>query len=315
MRLTGRQKARKMLVFVAVCRPRPGGWNLRSSIARLMASSIALVALPVLGQDPVRVGDLECLPVHGNAVATASVDPSLPVSTVRLYFSRVHHEVEDFYYVEMRPSGGGSYWGVFPKPEDKAIVKMLLDRDEQAKTGFEWAEWWKQKEASEHRDPNGDLNKDIIKKQASIGKSEPRAWIRRPTEASLEQWLEAQRYEPTQYFAAAFDGQTRLLGKSEVKVAPVTDRCRVELTAQQAGFAENLMIGETAEWQRGDRVFHWECDGVVTRIDPFGVPRADETCRSCLVAWWRPAAVLGAGAVTGIIIDRRDPKPVSPSRP
>jgi hypothetical protein len=290
--------------------------DLRNRVLGFLAVVVFSATLPIFAQNGIRVGDIECLPVNGNGVATASVDPTVPVSTMRLYFSRVHNEVEDFYYVEMRPAGNGNYWAVLPKPEDSTLTRALLERDSgQSRDGYEWAAWWKSKEASDDRDPNDDLDKNVIRKQASVGKEERRAWVRQPDEQQLQQWLEAQKYEPAQYFVAAFDGQTRLLAKSDVKATPVTDRCRVDLTPQQAGFAENLMVGETAEWQRGERVFHWECDGVVTRIDPFGVPRADETCRSCLVAWWKPAAVLGAGAVTGIIIDRNDPKPVSPSRP
>ena len=288
---------------------------MRKCIVYVALSLLGAVA-PLFGQN-VTVGDIECLPLEGNAVATASVTPpDGAASTVRLYFSRVHNEVEDFYYVEMRAAGGGNYWAVLPDPDDSTLVRKLLKKDNgQPKTGYEWAEWWKRKESSQDRDPNNDLDKKVIQEQASVGKQEPRAWIRNRSDADLQRWLDAQQYEPAQYYAAAFDGQSRLLSKSEVKVAPVTKQCRVALTPQQAGYAENLTVGETANWQRGERVFHWECDGIVTRIDPALVPRADGTCRACIIAWWKPAAIIGAGAVTGIIIDSNDPTPVSPSFP
>jgi hypothetical protein len=282
----------------------------------LAALSLVAAAVPAIGQT-VSVGDLECVPLEGNSLVTASVSPPEgAANTMRLYFSRVHNEVEDFYYVEMRSAGGGNYWAVLPDPDDSTLARKLLKKENgQPKTGYEWAEWWKRKESSQDRDPNNDLDKKVIQEQASIGKQEPRAWIRSRTDGDLQRWLEAQQYEPVQYYAAAFDGQNRLVGKSEVKVAPVTKQCRVVLTPQQAGHAENLTVGETANWQRGERVFHWECDGIVTRIDPALIPRADGTCRACLIAWWKPAAIIGAGAVTGIIIDGNDPTPVSPSFP
>ena len=277
---------------------------------------MSLGAVPVFAQPSVRVGDLACIPVGQNQVATATLTGEAPGNTVRLYFSRLHNEVEDFYYVEMRPSGGGQYWAVLPQPEDKAIERTRLRRPQgERETGNEWAEWWRRKEGSDNRDPNDDLDEKVIKERASVGKKEPRAWIRNMTDVDLQRWLEKQKYEPAQYYAAIYDGAGRFVAKSDVKVTPVNKECRVQLTPQQAGYAENLTIGETADWQRGERVFHWECDGIVTRIDPAGIPRADDSCRACLIAWWKPAAVIGAGAVTGIIIERFDPTPVSQSQP
>lgn len=213
----------------------------------LLAALVVITATsPVMAQT-VGVGTIECVPLEGHAVATASVSPpDGTASTMRLFFRRVNSERLDFYYVEMRPAGGGNYWAVLPDPD----ASMIKDQ-----------------------------------------------------------------HEPVEYYAAAYDGLSGLVSKSEVKTAPVTKQCRVALTPQQAGYAENLTVGETANWQRGERLFHWECDGVVTRIDLALVPRADETCRSCLIAWWKPAALIGAGAVTGIIIDTNEPTPVSPSFP
>jgi len=89
--------------------------------------------------------------------------------------------------------------------------------------------------------------------------------------------------------------------------------CRVDLTPQQEGFAKNLVIGETAAWQKGEEVFHWECTGVTTRKDSLNVLRADDKCRACVIAWWPVATAGGAVAMIGILND--DPVEISPSRP
>jgi hypothetical protein len=60
------------------------------------------------------------------------------------------------------------------------------------------------------------------------------------------------------------------------------DRCEVELTAEQQGEAANLIVGETAPWQRNKPVFHWLCAGVIARVDASGVKRADAACRQCV---------------------------------
>jgi hypothetical protein len=91
----------------------------------------------------------------------------------------------------------------------------------------------------------------------------------------------------------------------------------VPLDARQRGQANNLVVGETAPWEIGRNVFHWECDGIVTRRDYQGILRADEICRACLVAWLDEAVVAastGLIGVTGIIIDG-EPEPVSPIEP
>jgi hypothetical protein len=102
----------------------------------------------------------------------------------------------------------------------------------------------------------------------------------------------------------------------------VRKNCRVEMTPEQLGEAENLTVGETAYWQKDEALFHWLCEGIVTRVDPTNVLRGDSACRACVVAWWNqpglliPAAAVGVGAVTGVyLVDREDPPPASPVRP
>ena len=98
-------------------------------------------------------------------------------------------------------------------------------------------------------------------------------------------------------------------------------RCQAALTPEQAGEAENLTVGETAYWQRDESLFHWLCDGIVSRVDPTNVKRGDGICRACVVAWWKrpgilvPAASALAGGTALVILDEDDPTDVSPSNP
>ena len=101
---------------------------------------------------------------------------------------------------------------------------------------------------------------------------------------------------------------------SEIVRIPVTEDCDVRLTTHERGMAENLVVGETDAEQIDRDVWGFLCDGIISRIDPEGVLRADGICRRCIVAWWDkpeglvPAAVLLGGGTT-IAIE------ASPSRP
>ena len=102
--------------------------------------------------------------------------------------------------------------------------------------------------------------------------------------------------------------------RSEVARIPVTEDCDVRLTVHERGMAQNLVVGETDPEQIDRDVWGFLCDGIISRIDPEGVLRADGICRRCIVAWWDkpealvPAAVLlGGGTSTRI--------EASPSRP
>jgi hypothetical protein len=201
--------------------------------------------------------------------------------------------------------------------DDKAERQELENYQYEGKNidrgGRPWAEWWRAKEGSNGRNPNGDLDTNEIQERASIGKNEPRTWMKTMDDAALQAWLDRQKAEPTEYLVALVDGSGKVLARSEMRLTEVRDDCRVSLTPQQQGFAKNLTVGETSAWQAEEDVFHWECTGVVTRKNASNVLRADENCRACVIAWWPVAAPAGAIALIGITDD--DPIDVSPSRP
>lgn len=264
--------------------------------------------------------DLACLPHNANQAIGAKLVPDLPGATVRLYFRRLHNEVEDFYWSEMRPAGDGTYWGVFPVPTDDRPVRKDLKKDVPPQTDPRslWAAWWRKKDSLDSRDPNDDLNKQVIKERAQTGKLEKRAWIQAQSDQDLQRWLERQELEPAEYFAAVFDAKGQLVAKSDLRAVPVQKQCAVNLSPQQASYAANLTVGETALWQKGERPFHWQCSGIVTRIGPNGMYRSDDFCRVCAIAWWHKGVLPVAAAVGTIVvvsIDRTPHKPVSPSQP
>ena len=90
----------------------------------------------------------------------------------------------------------------------------------------------------------------------------------------------------------------------------------LQLTPEQRGVAQNLTIGETTADQSHGGVMGFLCDGVVTRVSANNIRRADDFCRTCVVAWWKKTEVLipalAAGGVTTVIVDQPEP---SPSRP
>ena len=295
----------------------------RASVFGLLSVSLAMslsATAPAVGQQTsVTLGPLACLPQNGNGVLNATVSPEIPGSSTRLYFRRMNVEVEDFYYIEMEPAGGGGYWATFPVPTESKFPKQKLDNynyegQKIDNTGKPWAEWWRAKENSQARNPNDDLDKKLIQERASLGKAEKRVWMANLDNPTLQTWLDSLKTEAGEYFVAVVDGSGRLLGRSEMRSVEVKKDCKVSLTPQQEGFAKNLVIGETAAWQKNEEVFHWECTGITTRRDPQNVLRADEKCRACVVAlWWPPAAAGGAVAVVGVIND--DPVEISRSRP
>jgi len=268
------------------------------------------------GAQTITLGALPCLPNGENGVLTARIEPAPAAEIqVRLYFRRQSLMVEDFYFTAMVPTGDGNYWGVFPQPEDSKFPEKRLKNAKKVENA--WAEWWRAKEGSEHRDPNPDLDKDVIVERASLGKREKRDWMTPLDDDALQSFLRRQTTEPAEYFVALFDPAGTLLARSPMQVVDVRGDCRVALTSQQAGYAANLTVGETARWQAGETVFHWECTGIVTRLDPQRVLRADEACRACVVAWWPVGAAAGAlGTLVAIVDDDPGgPEEVSPSRP
>ena len=282
---------------------------------RTISTAMAVAAVPILAaaQPRVTVEPVRCLPVEEHAVVTARVANEPAGSTVRLYFRRLHQEVEDFYYLDMAPRAAGQYWAALPKPADEELdVKRLDDADEGEERDNPWAAWWLAKERSEDRDPNEDLNDRIIEERASAGKRVSRDWMLALTLDDLQGWLEDLENESAELYATVVDPTGRELARSPMVTTVVREDCQVSLTAEERGRASNLVIGETAAWQAGKLVFHWLCDGIVTRVDPRGVMRPDDVCRACVVAFGRPEMRIPASAaVIGITIL----EPVSPVEP
>jgi hypothetical protein len=283
---------------------------------RAITTAMAVAAVPALAfaQAPrVAVDAVRCLPVEEHAVVTARVANEPGGSTVRLYFRRLHQEVEDFYYVEMAPRGGGQYWAALPKPADEELdVERLAETENDQQRDNPWAAWWLAKERSDHRDPNDDLNERIIEERASLGKRVGRDWMLRLSLDELQDYLEALENESADLYATIVDPTGRELARSPMTTTVVTEDCKVSLTAEERGRARNLVVGETAPWQVGKGVFHWLCDGIVSRIDPRGVLRVDDVCRACGIALSRPQMLIPASAaVIGITVL----EPVSPEEP
>ena len=290
-----------------------------------IAVALAMIGTASFAQSSIRIEaePVECLPIGANGLAWTKVENNAPDTEVRLYFRRMHDAVEDLYWVRMKPAGEGRYWGVFPKAEDRMVQRHeLIESRQEAQQDTSWAAWWREKDQTDHRNPNSDLDQDLIRERASQGKSEARDWLAEMDDATFQRWLEQLENEPTEYFTSVHDWQGRRLAKSPTRVAEVRDNCRVELTDTQVGEAENLTVGETAYWQRGEQLFHWLCDGIVSRVDPSSVKRGDGICRACVVAWWKrrgvlipaAAAAIGVGAAVALV-DDDDPAPVSPSEP
>lgn len=275
----------------------------------------------------IRVEPIECLPVTEHGTVRAEVSNQPPTSEVRIYFRRLHEVVEDFYYVEMEAEAPGRFWAALPKPAEEENERFDLEerlRENEEQDNHPWAAWWKEKEASDHRNPNDDLDDEEIEERASQGKRTGRDWMNTRSLEELEEWLEEQEFEPAEYYGAVVAADGTVLAVSPMRVTEVReqDDCEVELTEKEQGYAFNLTIGETAPWQADkERVFHWLCDHVVTRIDWRGITRADEVCRACVIVWWKKKeflipATTGASLVTGILIDDEDqPPPVSPILP
>ncbi len=247
----------------------------RSAIATL--GGLLLGAAAFAQVPAITVGDLECLQAREhtlptNAVLTAEVKPEVGGASVRLYFRRLN-PVGALYYDELHAAGGGRYWTVFPKPEYRE-QQQLTD------------EWW---EVLVDRD-----------------------WMQGHDRQWLEDWLEAQENEAAEYFVAVHDAAGARLAKSPTRLVEVreADDCPLELDQRQAGWAHNLTVGETTEVQAGRQVFHWLCDGIVTRIGADDVLREDDYCRACVVAMLPRLA-----PVVGVMLPFIDPEPSSPTQP
>lgn len=227
----------------------------------------------------VEVEQLECLPLEENAAITASVNDTAAGSSVHLFFRRLN-PVGGFYSVQAHASGGGAYWTTFPKPEDRNQHELTDD-------------WW-----------------NVLK---------DRDWMEGHDRDWLDDLLENQEYEAAEYYVAVVGTDGTVTGRSDTKLVEVWDEddCDAdELDEMQEGWARNLTIGETTAEQQGEEVFHWLCDGIVTRINYMGIYRADEYCRACVVGYI-PMAAFAAGVISGAIIehDPPAPPPASPVQP
>lgn len=221
---------------------------------------------------------LECLPNESTIGFSAQVAPEIDGSEqVRLYFRRLNR-TGAFYWVQMNPKGDGDYWVVFPKPEE---------RNQQELTD----EWWE------------------ILQDRDWAKDHDREW--------LEDWLEDQEHEAAEFYVAVADVTGAEVSRSETLLVEILnyEDCRFALDPFEVGQSQNLVVGETTDFQRGKEIFHWLCDGVVSRIDPVGVLRPDETCRSCVVAGWLPIASTAGALVAGTTIEKREPRRASDTQP
>ncbi|HVT18479.1 MAG TPA: hypothetical protein VHQ90_20165 [Thermoanaerobaculia bacterium] len=128
------------------------------------------------------------------------------------------------------------------------------------------------------------------------------------------------RNQLIEYYVAIASPDGRTVSRIDPKKVKVTGDCKPNLDVIELGVSSNLTIGETAPDQEKKKVYGFLCDGIVTRINSKGIRRADETCRTCVVAWWAdpgilvPAAgVAAAGGLAGFIISDQ-PEPTQ-SRP
>src|SRR5512142_1022559 len=190
-----------------------------------------LLCAPAFAQTTFTFGDLACLPHNANQAVTVKIAPDLPGANVRLLFRRLHNEVEDFYWAEMQPAGDGSYWGVFPVPTDDKPIRKDLKKDPApgSDPNTRWAQWWKRKETLDGRDPNDDLNRQLIRERAQVGKHEKRGWLDTRSEADIQSWLAKQELEPAEYYAAIFDAKGQLVARSPMQLVAVQKSCAVNL--------------------------------------------------------------------------------------
>jgi hypothetical protein len=290
----------------------------RHRIAGVAAAATLGAVLPAaaLHAQTILGGELPCVPLGEHAVVTARVDPPPTEESgivPRVYFRRLSVEVEDFYWIEMIPEEPGNYWAVLPLAESAELPRKELAR---AAIADRRAAWWRAKEASEHRDPNGDLDAEVIRERASLGRQEKRDWMAGLDDPEFERWLAGQEYEPTEWYLATVDREGRVLETTEMRVAPVDRECKAALTREQKRESNEVRVGDTAAWQDGELPFHWECADLGPRIDVDG-DEDDPVCPAAIV-WWPVAGGLGALGVVIVIDDDPPggpPPEVSPSRP
>ena len=217
---------------------------------------------------------LDCLPSEANSTFAVDLSSEIKGSEqARLYFRRLNR-TGAFYWIQMTPSGNGNYWTTFPRPERRE-QQQLTD------------EWW---EILENRD-----------------------WMEDNDREWLEDWLEEQEHEAAEYYVAITDVSGKEKTRTDTMLVAVRDRedCRAGMNAFEVGKSRNLVVGETTGLQQGKEVYHWRCEGIVSRVNADGVLRADEICRACVVAGWLPIASTTGAIVAGTTIDKREPRRAS----
>lgn len=81
----------------------------------IVALLVALVAGAAFAAPVITVMAPGCLPPKANGVITAMVQPPTGLGSVRVYFRKAGSP--NFYYLEMRSAGNGTYWAALPRPE------------------------------------------------------------------------------------------------------------------------------------------------------------------------------------------------------
>ncbi len=105
----------------------------------------------------------------------------------------------------------------------------------------------------------------------------------------------------------------------------VTAGCNIVLTPEEASFAQNLVVGETAPAQKNSAILGFLCVGVISRIDSTGVLSSDEYCRKALLAEAAgaegkrkvlvPLLVVGGAGGAIAVVRHNEKHEASPSHP
>ncbi len=95
-----------------------------AGVLTLLAAGVTLAAPPAMTP-----GTPTCLSPSTNTVVSLALKPETGWSSVRVYFRRAG--VPDFYYLELRSDGRGSYWATLPRPdkETRAAEIQFAVRD------------------------------------------------------------------------------------------------------------------------------------------------------------------------------------------
>lgn len=214
-------------------------------LAGAVVASALIFPTPASGQPTFDLTAPECVPSEDNAPVRGRLDGVPTGAEARLYFRRLN-PLGAFYWVEMHADSNGEYWSVFPRPEDRRQQPLT-------------EEWWA---LLADRDWVGDRDFD-----------------------GMVEYFESQEHELVEYYVAVVDRAGEILGRSKTRLVEVQDPelCNPALSLRERAWAQNLTIGEMAGTQVGRPVFHWLCDGIVTRVSARGLWRADDFCRGCAV--------------------------------